>query len=338
MAANVEGVQLSGRFAWGPGLTAAARRYTREPNAGNARELTGARERAVSEFISLQTDLGLEFLTDGGLARQDLFSPYLASVDGVREAGNIDRYPGTRNSYYHIPQVNGRIRPAGSAVEETVSRSGLPPGRKSKAILPSPLSFALACENTFYSGREKILRDFCEVLREEVSALASAGCRYIQVTECFATDPRFKGKATSAMVQELLEGLERVFEGFGGRSALYFHSGDCSEMLPKVIESGLTDVGFDFNTPVRKVRGLALEKNLLLGVQDTTRKLPHELLELEPRLLADSARKSLSYLGLSNAKAVLCPSQDYDGLQTYSQAVTRLRNLAKAYGMLEDAN
>lgn len=335
-ARSVSGIQLTGRLPWDAALTAAGRKYTREPNEQNAEELFEERRRSAAQAVSLQVELGFEFVTDGGAGETDLFSPFLEGIGGVKKGGNIDRYPGTRNCYYHVPLVEGKIRPGDTNRDLTryfPERQGL----RKKAILPSPLAFALACENEVYSDRAEIARDFAGLLTDEVKALSKEGIEFVQLTECFATSPRFASRMTDELTATLGDSLDVIFEGFRGRSAIYFHSADCSPLLEEALESGVTDVGFDFNTPTEAIGG-ASEKNILLGVQNTTRKLPPDFVSDEVAILTDRFRDLKGALSNSQGEVWLCPSQDYDGLQTHSQAMVRLRNLGGAFRALGASN
>lgn len=332
---HFRGVQLTGRFSWNRALTAAARKYTREQTPANSQTLSDERKAAASEIIKAQMDYGFEYLTDGGVGSLDIFSPYVQTVAGVRGGGNINKYPGTRNSYYHTPLVDGKLRRGTPTIEKSLFTSEFPPRSRKKAILPSPVAFALACENTFYPNLEELVIDFSEILGGDVKALSSRSYDYIQLTESFLPGSRLPGEVSKRLVSSLLEGLDVIFDGFSGRSAVYFHSVDASSVLPKVLRSRVTDVGFDFNTSLASLKGVSFDKNLLLGLQNVTRKLPEEMLGREPEILAARARGAIATLDLSDGAGVsLCPSQDFDGLQTYPQAVARLRNLSDASKLL----
>ncbi len=298
--------------------------------------MESAREAAARDLVREQIDLGYEYPTEGGFGQLDVFSSYVGSVDGVRSTGNIDKYPGTRNSYYHTPLVEGRVRADGGTISRTLLTSQFPKGCKRKAILPSPVSFALACENTSYGTRAEICRDFSEVLRADVKELSGLGYEYIQLTDAFLPSKRFAGRLFEGLERTLVESLATIFEGFRGRSAYYLHSDDASRMVPALLESGVTDVGFDFNTPLSALGGERVTKNLVLGIQNSTRKLPSDLLQEEPKILARRVLEAARSLKLAeSALLTISPSQDYDGLQTYPQAVARMRNLAGAVGLAE---
>ena len=328
------GAQLSGRFAWPAYVINAARKYTREMTAENEKSLEEARRKAAKEIIQLQTNLGLEYVTDGGVGFLDIFTPYAGGVKGVSSGGNIDKYPGTRNSYYHTPVVREALK-GGSGVEKHLYTEEIRGSKK--AILPSPASLALASENSYYSNLEELTAAYAKVVREDVRQLAKAGYDLVQLTECFVPTGRFSKRVRKSFVTAFADSVEVVFKGFGKRSCVYFHSGDASILLPRVLKTSVTDVGFDFNTLPRAASTARISKNVVLGLQNTTRKLPDDWLDREADALAARAKEYAKNLKLSKEQEVfLAPSQDYDGLQTYPQAKRRLENLAKASSALRE--
>ena len=329
---KVGGGQLTGRLAWTPERTEAARRYTREKTDANLAAYEAAELKAAREAVALQASFGFGYLTDGGAGVTDIFAPYTEGLGGVKGGGNIDKYPGTRNSYFHTPVVEGDIRPTAVALKFlfTSELKG-----KKKAILPSPAALALASEDTHYSSKERLMLAFAEVLKKDVAELAAAGYEYIQLTECFLNNERFV-KASAGLAPSFGGCVREIFDGYSGRSCVYFHAGDASGFLPLLAESGVTDLGFDFNTPASAAKGKVRGEGVILGVQNSTRKLPEEWLEREPEALAARAKEYVRELGLGEETEVfLAPSQDYDGLQTYPQAKRRLESLAKAVEILE---
>jgi methionine synthase II (cobalamin-independent) len=327
------GAQLSGRFAWPADLIDAARKYTREKTAENTKSLEAARRKAAKEIVQLQANLGLEYVTDGGVGFLDIFTPYAGGVEGVGSGGNIDKYPGTRNSYYHTPVVRKALK-GGSEIEKDLFTKEIWGGKK-KAILPSPASLALASENSYYSNLEELTAAYAKVLREDARRLEKDGYDLVQLTECFLPVGRFSKRVRKSFVGAFAESVDFVFKGFGKRSCVYFHAGDASALIPSVLKTAVTDVGFDFNTPPQAVSTRRIDKNVVMGLQNTTRKLPDDWLGKEPEALVARAKAYAKNLRLGKDKEVsLCPSQDYDGLQTYPQARRRLEGLAKASSAL----
>ena len=322
------GGQLTGRFSWPAGLVDAARRYTREMTTENLKSLENARMKAAREIAELQSGLGLSFVTDGGVGFLDAFTPYAGGAEGAGSSGNIDKYPGTRNSYFHTPVVQRALR-GGSAIGEHGYAGQIGKGRR-KAILPSPAALALASENSYYSDLEDLLMAYARVLKSDVGRLASEGYEMIQLDEGFLLHSGYSKLVRKRLISTFLDAIELIFHGFRKRSLVYLHSGDASLILPRIAKAPVTDVGFDFNTPPGATLA-RIDKNVVLGLQNTTRKLPEEWLAKEPATLVSRVFDYSKRLRLDkNREVFLSPSQDYDGLQTYSQAKARLENLAKA--------
>lgn len=329
------GGQLTGRFAWPSELIEAARKYTREKTEPNLKALREARVAAAREIIALQEGAGFGFITDGGTGVLDIFTPYSSGAGGGGSGGNIDKYPGTRNSYYHTPVVKSKLK-AESVIADYLHTEEIKRGRK-KAILPSPASLALAAENSHYRSLGELVLAYAEVLREDVRELGSLGYDLVQLNECFLTADRFSKRVPKGFAEAFAKSVDSVFRGFRGRSCVYFHSGDASRYIPLVLGTGVTDVGFDFNTPADGIRKLRFAKNVTLGLQNATRKLPDEWLEKEPGVLVGRTREYLKEMKIGADREVfLSPSQDYDGLQTFPQARRRLGNLAKAAEALRE--
>ena len=332
---RIDGIQLTGRHAWPDELTNAARAYAREPDASRRGALRSEQHKAAEYLVSLQEKLGFSYVTDGGFGLKDDFIPYIEKVKGVEGGkGQINQQPGTRNEYYFIPIVTGKLEPEGGVYEEYLLTDALPKAAKKKLIIASPLSLALASQATSYSRKVDLLYDFADIQKREVAA-QSAHYDYFQLTESFSGDDRFSAEVTRDVMSAFRYSLDRIFKGTGVRSAVYFSSGNAIDVIPFALDSRVTDVGFDFNTYGYEELGGKIEKNLILGLQNITRKLPENLLADEPKRLAAQAREVLSKFGVEDgAEVFLGQSQGSDGLQTYPQAIKRDENLSKAFELL----
>lgn len=334
MEHKVSGIQLTGRHAWPDELTGAARVYAREPNEKNLEALKAGQRDAARKLAALQVKLGFSYVYEGGFGLKDDFVPYIEKVGGIGGGkGQINQQPGTRNQYYFIPFINGKLHSDGRIFSDYLLTGELPEGRKKKVTLISPLSFALASESTQYSGLVDLLYDFSEIQRREIEQL-SKSYDYIQLNESFASDERFSKKLTKDLLVAFGDRLDRSFKGLGVRSAVFCFAGDAKSIAPVVIDSKITDIGFDFNTSYAKIE-VDIDKNLILGQQNVTRKLPDDLLADEPGRLAAKAKEALASIHLRDgAEVFLGQSQGSDGLQTYPQAIKRDENLSAALRLL----
>jgi methionine synthase II (cobalamin-independent) len=335
---QVTGIQLTGRHAWPDEQTSAARAYARESNPEKLAAFASEQKRSAESLARLQVELDFSYVTDGGFALQDDFVPYIKGVPGVTGAeGKINQQPGTRNQYYFIPMITEKLSAPYSLLEEYLMPDVIPGTAKKKLTLLSPLSFALAAElspeTPAYSDRIALLNDFATIQGWAIHAIAS-NYDYIQLNESFATDERFSGMVTKDMLSAFRDSLNKIFEGLPVRSSIYFSSGDATALIPAALESKVTDIGFDFNTPASSVLQ-TIDKNLILGLQNVAGKLPEDLLKEEPQRLAERTKEVLSTIDIRNgAEIFLAQSQGSDGLQTYPQALRRDTNISKAFELI----
>ncbi|MDE1855290.1 MAG: hypothetical protein KGH57_03170 [Candidatus Micrarchaeota archaeon] len=331
---RINGIQLTGRHAWPDALTNAARAYAREPNAEKQETLKSEQRKAAEGLVALQHELGFSYVTEGGFALKDDFIPYIERLKGVEGGeGQINQQPGTRNQYYFRPFVTGKLHADGEVYSDYTLTDAIPRTYKRKLILPSPLSLALASESSAYSSRINLLYDFAEVQKKEIERF-SEHYDSIHLNEGFATDERFAGNVNTDLLSAFKSNLDKIFRGRSIRSAVHFYAGDARRLIPWVLDSKVTDIGFDFNTDLTRI-GEHLDKNLILGLQNITRKLPENLLAEEPKRLAIRTNEVLDKLKIADGVEIfLGQSQGSDGLQTYPQAVRRDESLSKAFRIL----
>jgi len=172
-----------------------------------AAELTRLEDQAIREVVRLQEDLGLKGVTDGEFRRTLWHVDFLnqfANVEVARskvkvkfhtEEGDIDRLPSAL-------RVVGKLsRPHPIFVDhftflKSVARA------TPKITLPSPSILHFrggrgAIDSKAYPDMAQFYADLARVYSEEVSDLAQAGCRYLQIDEvnfAYLCDPKFRNE------------------------------------------------------------------------------------------------------------------------------------------------
>jgi len=168
-------------------------RARRRAGAIDDAELAHIEDEAIREVIGLQEDLGLESVTDGEFRRTWWHLDFLEKFANVTvippsvkvkfhtHAGDVElEPPGLR--------VDGRLaRPAPIFVEHFRFVKGAT-RRTAKQTIPSPSMMHFrggrrAISADAYPDMEAFYADLARVYREEVTALAEAGCRYLQLDE-----------------------------------------------------------------------------------------------------------------------------------------------------------
>ena len=166
-----------------PSWFIAAQRLVREGQMGE-QEVNELLDDAITVCVNDQLDAGIDILSDGEFRRQRFVFELFDALDG------LERLPVQRRlgipGYDKAPRFR-RIAPVkasqglGTVAEfEALKRHA--PHMPLKIALPGPLTFA-----TFISAEGEGMRDLFDelitVVRQEIDALVSAGCNYIQLDE-----------------------------------------------------------------------------------------------------------------------------------------------------------
>jgi 5-methyltetrahydropteroyltriglutamate--homocysteine methyltransferase len=156
-------------------------------------ELRRIQQDAVRDVVRVQEELGLRVVTDGEYNRGSWQRDFLLKLDNVALIPSrlSVRFHSSAGSRDHSPpslQVTGRLgRPHGIFVDDfrflkSVAR-GMP-----KVTMPSPTVLHFrggreAIDETAYPDMNDFYADLARVYQEEISDLAGAGCRYVQIDE-----------------------------------------------------------------------------------------------------------------------------------------------------------
>jgi 5-methyltetrahydropteroyltriglutamate--homocysteine methyltransferase len=148
-------------------------------------------DRAVDEAIAQQEAAGVDIVTDGELRRGTFLGPLTDTVDGFSYVGEVieaqshwRRAPETEASGGKVA-VTGKLRRRRSLASEEFTYLRARARKPIKATLPSPLMMALLWSpkhsTAAYPDPFALFADATDILRQEVSELASLGCEYIQI-------------------------------------------------------------------------------------------------------------------------------------------------------------
>ncbi len=156
-------------------------------------ELEIIEDRSVDRALQLQSDAGMEVVTDGEMRRLSFQSQLVAAVDGFSE-WDIDAFLWGNWRSDDLGGVDIE-RPPLTVIDKLSRRRWLSAdeftyahGRTEailKVTLPSPSLFANFWDpqtsTVAYGTLEDFLSDVADILREEVTELARLGCTYIQL-------------------------------------------------------------------------------------------------------------------------------------------------------------
>lgn len=182
-------------------LDARAQRRRGEISAEDLREVEDA---AIADIVKSQEDVGLEAITDGEFRREMFHVDFLQNLSGVAVTGGLAvKFRSNDGEREFAPpklEVVGRIeRTREIAVSDFAFLKGKV-GKTPKLCIPSPTmlhfrSGRKGISADVYPDIEDFFSDLARAYREEIAALAKAGCTYLQLDDtnlAYLCDPAMR--------------------------------------------------------------------------------------------------------------------------------------------------
>jgi 5-methyltetrahydropteroyltriglutamate--homocysteine methyltransferase len=182
-------------------------RARREKNEISAAELKEAEDRAISEIIGRQEDIGLRAVTDGEFRRAFWNYDFLGGLPGV------EAYLGERKIKFQgvnpkpmMLRVTGKLGTfSGHPMLEHFKYVKEHTRAAPKMTIPSPSSLHFrygrdAVPESIYRDMNEFYRDLGQTSRKTVRAFADAGCRYLQLDEvnfAYLCDPKLRAQVAN---------------------------------------------------------------------------------------------------------------------------------------------
>jgi len=171
----------------------------------NDDEFTAVQDQAIRDVIKLQEDVGLDLVTDGEFRRPSYWARFVELVDGlsVREASFKFRDDHGHEVDFTAPHVDGPVRRSRSVAGDEYAFTRSVTSKTPKITLPSPPSMhfwrlGVGIDEGLYDNDQAFFDDLAKVYREEIAALAEAGCNYVQLDDvpiAMLCDPTVRAKA-----------------------------------------------------------------------------------------------------------------------------------------------
>lgn len=163
------------------------------------RVLVGGRLRALAKWrdemarqrkqaTALQTDAGLDIVSEGEIFRDDFVFYFPRLLEGFRLPANWNLDPDNL-----APLVIGPIRHGEPALVADWQAAAALTAAPVKINLPGPMVVANRCLNLFHDSKAACSLDYARAANREILALAEAGCRWVQIDE--PNLARFPGEA-----------------------------------------------------------------------------------------------------------------------------------------------
>jgi 5-methyltetrahydropteroyltriglutamate--homocysteine methyltransferase len=175
--------------------------------------LRAVEDECIRDAVALQERLGLQSVTDGELRRESFHGDFLERIGGI-EFKLMHAPGGAKGASPFVAVVSERLRRPEAGIEvESFRFLRAATSRTAKQTIPSPTMAHFrggrqAISRAAYPEIEDFFADLARVYREEVLALAAAGCRYLQLDDtnlAYLCDARMRAAA-----RDRGEDLERL--------------------------------------------------------------------------------------------------------------------------------
>lgn len=160
---------------------------------------------AIRQAIRRQEEVGLQVVTDGEFRRTSWHMDFLCQIGGVVSAGTQLRPfwndDGSVRNEIESPKIVGRISLTGPIFKDHFTFLKSQAKVTPKISIPSPSLLHGLGDTSFYKDQEELFRDLARAYADEIRALESAGCTYIQIDDTmFAMlgDPTYREKIRAA--------------------------------------------------------------------------------------------------------------------------------------------
>ncbi|MGZ5855029.1 MAG: 5-methyltetrahydropteroyltriglutamate--homocysteine S-methyltransferase [Xanthobacteraceae bacterium] len=182
-------------------------------------EMRAIEDGFVREVVKLQEDAGLPLITDGEFRRRSWWTDFYLSLTGIGVTYSA-KTPMTminaKGEVRPFPSivVKGRVKWHGSQMVEPFRFLKATTKRTPKVSLPAPPMIHFIRSEDFvpsvYPSLDEFYNDLIMAYRQEVKALADAGCKVLQLDECMLPllcDPRHQAyaRARGEDPQKLIE-------------------------------------------------------------------------------------------------------------------------------------
>ncbi|TLZ66577.1 MAG: methionine synthase [Methanobacteriota archaeon] len=273
-------------------------------------------EKATSEWIRFQEEIGIDILVDGEQYRGDMATYFAENLEGTEISGLVRSYG---NRYYKKPIIVDELKRRGPISVDWFTFAQAQTERPVKGMITGPYTMMDWSFDEYYGSRADACLAFAKLLHEEAVALEAAGAKVVQVDEP-ALSTRFDE------LPLLVKAVGIVTKGLTAKTVLHTCYGNYNEIfdyfnqLPvDQLDLEMSNSGLDL---LERFKREPLKKEIAFGVVDVHSHV------IEPEsLIRERIEKALTIF--SPAKLYIDPDC---GLKTRSveEAQGKLRNMVAA--------
>jgi 5-methyltetrahydropteroyltriglutamate--homocysteine methyltransferase len=156
----------------------------------DAAQLRAIEDRAISEVIAMQEEVGIQAITDGEFRRTYFHIDFLKQLDGVQsdDPKIVIKPDGSEELAPPVMRVVGKVRHVRDIQRADFEFLRTHTGRTPKVTIPSPTMLHFrggraGISQKDYPDLEQFYADVAQAYGDELRALFDAGCRYVQMDD-----------------------------------------------------------------------------------------------------------------------------------------------------------
>ena len=227
-----------------------------------ASDLRKLEERATSEWVRFQEDIGIDILVDGEQYRGDMATYFAENLEGMEVSGLVRSYG---NRYYKKPIITGDLeRPKPISVGWYRFAQDLTK-KPVKGMITGPYTMMDWSFDEHYRSREEAALAFAKLLHAEARDLESAGAQIIQVDEP-ALSTRFDE------LPLLVKAVGIVTKGLDAKTILHTCYGNYEAIYPYFNRLPVDQLDLEMSNSsldlLERFRREPLKKEIAFGVID----------------------------------------------------------------------
>ena len=249
------------------------------------KDLQDLERKATAFWIEEQEKLGIDVLVDGEMYRGDMVAYFAERLPGFSISGLVRSYG---NRYYHKPIISGEVEWRSPLTVDWWKYAQSLTKKPVKGMLTGGYTIMDWSFNEFYPDRRSAALALAKVVRKEVEALISAGCKIIQIDE----------PALSVRPEELpiaLEAMELTTEGQNAYFITHACYGEFDKIYPGMLDLAVDNFDLEMSNSdldlLELFRGHPFTKDISFGVVDV-----HSHQMDNPEIVRERIEKALTIL------------------------------------------
>jgi 5-methyltetrahydropteroyltriglutamate--homocysteine methyltransferase len=192
-------------------------------------EFTKLQDQCIRDVVALQEGVGLQIVTDGEFRRGSYWGRFVERTEGfsIKPASFKFRNDAGHEVEFTAPYAKAKIRRVQPLALDEFTFLRAVTKVTGKITLPSPSTMHFYrcndfADRTIYPDNDSFFVDLSKVFQQEISDLAKAGCRYVQLDEvavALLCDPAIRddvkrsGSEPDALVDLYIESINQAVAG-----------------------------------------------------------------------------------------------------------------------------